>query len=87
MTLAIEAGTDPEPAVNGALPADVIARLKTEFDQGKGCQHCGGRHARACPRVKRFRFHPTGALAEVVFWPEGKWSDEHVIWPEDLTSE
>ena len=83
MTVAIPA-PDPEQPPN-TLPPDVAARLKAEFDAGKGCQHCGGRHARACPRVKRFRFHPTGALAEVVFWPEGEWSDEHVLWPEDLT--
>lgn len=85
MTLAIEAPTAPEP--DDELTATELARLRAEFDQGKGCQHCGGRHARACPRVKRLKFHPTGALAEVAFWPDGEWSDDHVIWPEDLTNE
>lgn len=66
------------------LPPEVAVRLKAEFAEGKGCQHCGGRHARACPRVKQLKFHPTGALAQVDFWPEGKWSDEHILWPEDL---
>jgi hypothetical protein len=48
------------------------------------CQHCGGAHARACPRVRRLVFHASGQLAEVVFWPTGKWSPDHVQWPEDL---
>jgi hypothetical protein len=83
-TLAIEPGTGaaPDPDV---LSAELAAQLRADFDQGKGCQHCGGRHARACPRVKRFKFHPNGTLAQVDFWPEGEWSDDHVIWPEDLT--
>ncbi len=29
-------------------------------------------------------FHPNGSLASVDFWPDGKWSDDGVIWPEDL---
>ena len=34
--------------------------------------------------VRRLRWHPNGSIAEVVFWQAGRWSDEHVIWPEDL---
>ena len=48
------------------------------------CTHCGGRHARACPRVKRMSFHRDGGLAEVEFWPSGKWDDTHIVWPEAL---
>jgi hypothetical protein len=48
------------------------------------CRHCGGAHARACPRVRRLTFHPDAKLAAVEFWPDGKWSDEFVQWPESL---
>jgi hypothetical protein len=48
------------------------------------CRHCGGAHARACPRVRRLTFHPDAKLATVEFWPDGKWSDEFVQWPENL---
>lgn len=48
------------------------------------CQHCLGRHARACPRVRELRFHPTGTIAVVKFWPDGKWPTDQVIWPEQL---
>lgn len=47
------------------------------------CSHCGGRHARACPRVRSLRFHPNGTLAQVDFWRDGRWSDENVLWPDD----
>lgn len=81
MTLAIiDSDIVPDP---DAIPADLaeqIARLKP-------CTHCGGRHTRACPRVRRMKFHPNGTLAAVEFWPEGKWSDEHVIWPEDMETD
>jgi len=36
---------------------------------GNTCMHCGGYHARACPRVKRLEFHPNGTPAVVEFWP------------------
>jgi len=51
------------------------------------CSHCGGRHTRACPRVKRMEFHPNGALASVEFWREDQWSDTEIIWQEDLLNE
>lgn len=43
---------------------------RTALDAAGGpCAHCGGYHARACPRVKRLAFHPNGGAAEVEFWP------------------
>lgn len=63
-----------------ALTAELAARLR----EIPSCQHCGGRHARACPRVRKMSFHPNGALAAVEFWPAGKWSDDDIIWPEDI---
>lgn len=65
-----------------ALTAELAAKLL----EIPACRHCGGRHERACPRVKSMRYHPNGALAEVTFWPSGKWSDDHIIWPEDLAA-
>jgi len=44
------------------------------------CDHCGGVHARACPRVKRLAFHPNGAVAEVEFWRAGSWPEDQVVW-------
>jgi len=65
------------------IPADVLAKLADV----PACAHCGGRHARACPRVRRMAWHPNGELAEVEFWPDGRWSESHVIWPEALDAE
>lgn len=77
----------------GRLDAeDVAALLVVDEDTGlteyerRQCQHCKGVHARACPRVKRIRYDTErgNAVAEVEYWPDGQWSDQHVIWPEDL---
>lgn len=51
------------------------------------CAHCKGHHVRACPRVKSMKFHPNGSLAGVDFWPEGKWSDDHILWPDELVDD
>lgn len=51
------------------------------------CTHCGAIHVRACPRVRRFEFHPNGQLAAVEFWPDGKWPVDGLLWPEDLPPE
>lgn len=77
MTVAI-----PEP-VEPLDPA-LAAAVKARFDKGEACGHCGGIHARKCPRVRRLDFHPNAALASVRFWRDGKWSDDGVIWPEDV---
>lgn len=72
-----ELGTEADDT---ALTVELAAQLR----RIPVCQHCFGRHARACPRVKRMAWHPNSQLAEIEFWPDGKWSDEHVIWPEAL---
>jgi hypothetical protein len=51
------------------------------------CRHCLGAHARACPRVRELRFHPDAKLAVVKFWRDGEWSQEGIMWPEDLPPE
>lgn len=72
---------EPPEAEPTTLTPELAARIVKD---AKPCMHCGGHHARACPRVKRLSWHPGGALAEVEFWPDGRWSDEHVLWPEQI---
>jgi hypothetical protein len=59
--------------------------VRDRFDRGDGCKHCGGIHARACPRVRRLAYHSNDHLAEVEFWRDDQWSKDHIIWPEDTT--
>jgi hypothetical protein len=65
---------DPTP-----LTDDEVKRLRDNR-----CSHCGGAHARACPRVKRMAYHPNGTLAEVEFWPSDQWSDAFVVFPDEI---
>ena len=74
-----ETGHSNQPVTEGD---DVAAEW--ELLRTRQCQHCGGAHARACPRVKRLEWHPNGELAAVEFWPEGAWSTDGVLWPEDI---
>ena len=74
-----DVSTDP----NGWTP-ETAAGVRARFAAGEACQHCKGLHARACPRVKAMSFHPSGALSTIEFWPDGKWPDTHVIWPEEV---
>lgn len=70
-------------------PDDIVALLeiadektgKTVFEVRK-CVHCGGVHDRACPRVKRMVFAPSGSLLEVEFWHQ--WDGSYTIYPEML---
>lgn len=70
---------DPDP--------DDLRDLAEELAKIPRCQHCGGQHARACPRVRRLTFHPSGVLAEVEFWADGRWPTDNVIWPEQITDD
>lgn len=74
----------PQELTDGKDDQALTAELADALRQVPPCSHCGGRHVRACPRVKRMSFHPSGALASVDFWPGDKWSDEHVLWDEDI---
>lgn len=73
-----------EELTGGKDDTTLTAELAAKLREIPSCQHCGGRHARACPRVRKMSFHPNGALASVEFWPEGRWSDDDIIWPEDI---
>lgn len=46
------------------------------------CQHCRGIHFRACPRVREIEYADGGAVRRVVFWPEGRYDDSDVIYPD-----
>ena len=51
------------------------------FAAGKGCEHCGGLHQRACNRVKRIEKLGNGNITVLEYWPE--WKQPGCIWPED----
>lgn len=51
------------------------------FEAGTACEHCGGLHQRACPRVRRIEKHPNGNVTAVSYWR--KWDQTGVIFPED----
>lgn len=80
------------PLLPGLDEEDRAALLAVDRTHGTGlreferrqCRHCGGVHSRACPRVRRLCYTDGGSLTEVEYWPDGKWSDEFVIWPEML---
>lgn len=51
---------------------------------GRGpCVHCGGVHLRACRRVKSAEWHVDGTLLKVEYWPDGKWDEDNIAWPEE----
>ena len=62
-----------------------IARQK--FADGEACVFCGGFHLRFCPRVRELELDGDGRPKRIVYWQEGSWSDEHVIWPEMIADE
>jgi len=56
-----------------------------ELTDEPACMHCGGIHARACPRVKRLFWHPNGRIARADYWPHNKINWEGVIWEDQRT--
>jgi transcriptional regulator with XRE-family HTH domain len=70
------------PPLDPPLTDEARARLNEYFTSGEVCAHCRGVHVRACPRVKRMSYHDNQTLAEVEFWPDGKWPTENVIFPD-----
>lgn len=51
------------------------------FAAGEACEHCGGIHKRACPRVKRIEKLGNGNVTAVQYF--GRFDDSGIIWPED----
>lgn len=70
------------PAAEEPLTEDAKAQLAQYFSAGEVCAHCKGIHVRACPRVKKMAYHESGTLAEVEFWPDGKWPTDNVVFPD-----
>lgn len=85
---------DPEPVATQPMPGTDVERVDETGVSAEdaaaiiahipACAHCGGRHVRACPRVKSMRFHPNGSLAGVDFWGDGKWSEAHVLFGDEM---
>ncbi len=72
---------EPDPA---DLTPDEQEAARAQWRSGK-CTWCGGLHLRACPRVKRMVFANDGkTVTEVEYWPEGQWSADNIVWPEDM---
>lgn len=57
--------------------------LEGNVEGRSACLHCGGIHLRACRRVRRAEWHVDGTLLRVWYWPDGKWSEDEICWPED----
>jgi hypothetical protein len=72
-----------DQAASGDFTDDEARDLWAAFREHQ-CEHCGGAHARACPRVRALAFHENGRIAQVTFWADGSWTSDHVQWPEDL---
>ena len=64
-----------------ALSKAEKADAQAIFAAGDACEHCGGLHRRACPRVRRIEKHPNGNVIAVEYWE--KWDESGVIFPED----
>lgn len=59
-------------------------KQREELEQGDdACSHCGGYHARACPRVRRIEFHPNGVVGSVEFWRHDQIDWTGVVWTDD----
>jgi hypothetical protein len=69
---------DEEP-----LSAEEVTEAWRHY-QSRRCDHCAGVHARACPRVRKLEFHENGRLKSVTFWARGQWSEDGILWPEDI---
>jgi hypothetical protein len=65
------------PPLTDAEKADA----RVMFEAGAACEHCGGLHKRACPRIRRVDKHPNGNVISISFWR--KWDESSVIFPED----
>jgi len=51
------------------------------FAAGEACEHCGGIHKRACPRVKRIEKLGNGNVTAVEYFR--KYDETGILWPED----
>ena len=75
-------GTNRRPQLTAQQKADARKLLK---DIGR-CEHCGGIHGRACPRLKRIRWDG-GKAVEATYWRDGTWPTSDVLFPEDIADD
>lgn len=94
-------GSGPDPAESGEALRQLqnLSRLRqaaahrpltdeeqAELSEEPACIHCGGFHARSCPRVKRIAFHQNGKISEVEYWPDAEVNWNGVVF-EDVGGE
>jgi hypothetical protein len=51
------------------------------------CHLCGGVHERMCPKPRHIWFGPGESVTEVEYFAKGEWSEDDIIWPEDILAE
>ena len=51
------------------------------FAAGEACEHCGGIHKRACPRVKRIERLGNGNITAVEYFR--RYDQAGIVWPDD----
>lgn len=74
-------------AAPSAAAAPMTPEQRAAVEAGR-CVHCGGTHARSCPRVRRIRFRADGQTPlEVEYWSDQEWPHHNIIWPESLYQE
>lgn len=79
---------EPEAlTADDAIKAAEYFQAHFERHTPKVCEHCGGLHARACPRVKKLVRHVDGSWLEVEYWPDDQWPKTNVVFPERLGDE
>lgn len=84
------------PPLDPQLAADLMAEVKVEplitglpettttVWAQRCCQHCGGLHTRACPRVRSISYSSDGKPSQVDFWPDGRWPTDGVLWLDEV---
>lgn len=73
--------------------ADARAIFEGRHPERRACEHCGGIHARSCPRLKSehtWYSHNVNTDATIVteheikYWPPGDWESADITFPEEV---
>lgn len=62
-------------------PGGAVRRPRWELLR---CPMCQGIHFSLCPAVREVEYHENGSVRRVRYWEQGAWSDDKVIWPEEV---
>jgi hypothetical protein len=82
----------PEP-MSDEDRAEARRIFQGEHPTRQQCEHCGGIHARSCPRIKSehivYSYNVTDnservAETEIKYWPPGTWETDDITFPEDV---